>query len=125
MLVLFFMLLCVWSLYCNLVLIVLFSVSIISLKLKELVVLLLFCIYCRACDCILLAVPWDYKKTIMCEGGIDKSDPRITDWHQYACRVMADGDHEGRIFLSHPHTNNGFIFLLTTHFILERHETIS
>ena len=60
----FFMFLCVWSLYCNLVLIVLSSVSIISLKLKELVVLLHFCIYCRASDCILLAVPWDYKKPL-------------------------------------------------------------
>ena len=61
----------------------------------------------------------------MCEGGIDKSDPRITDWHHEACRVMADGDHEGRIFLSLPHTNNGFFFLLTTHFILERREKVS
>ena len=32
-----------------------------------------------------------------CEGGIEKSVPRITDWH---C--------EGPIFLSHPCTNNGF-----------------
>ena len=27
--------------------------------------------------------------------------------------VMTNGDHEGQIFLSHPHTNNGFFFLLT------------
>ena len=27
---------------------------------------------------------------------------------------MTNGDREGRIFLSHPHTNNGFFFLLTT-----------
>ena len=27
--------------------------------------------------------------------------------------MMANGDSEGRIFLSYPHTNNGF-FLLTT-----------
>ena len=60
--VIFFMFLCVWSLYCNLVLIALSSVSIISLKLKELVVLLHFCIHCGASDYILLAVPWDYKK---------------------------------------------------------------
>ena len=27
---------------------------------------------------------------------------------------MSNGDRERRIFLSHPHTNNGFFFLLTT-----------
>ena len=42
-----------------------------------------------------------------CEGGIEKSVPRITDWHHEACRVMTIGDHEGWIFLSHPHMNNG------------------
>ena len=40
-----------------------------------------------------------------CEGGIEKSEPRITDWHHKPCRVMSKGDHKGRIFLSHPHTN--------------------
>ena len=40
-----------------------------------------------------------------CEVGIEKSVPRITDDH---------GNHEGRIFLSNTHTNNGFFFLLTT-----------
>ena len=34
------------------------------------------------------------------------------DWHHKACRVMTNSDREGRIFLSHPHTNNGFFFLL-------------
>ena len=33
-----------------------------------------------------------------CEGRIEKSVPRITDWHHEACRVMTIGDHEGRIF---------------------------
>ena len=37
-----------------------------------------------------------------CDGGIEKSDPRT------------NGDHGGRIFLFHPHTDNGFFFLLTT-----------
>ena len=36
------------------------------------------------------------------------------DWHHEACRVMTIGDREGRIFLSHPHTNYGFFFLYTT-----------
>ena len=49
-----------------------------------------------------------------CEDGIEKSVPRITDWHLEACRVMTSGDHKGHIFLSHPHTNNEFFFLLTT-----------
>ena len=31
--------------------------------------------------------------------------------------MMTNGDREGRIFLSCPHTNNGFFFLLTTVFI--------
>ena len=35
-----------------------------------------------------------------CDGGIEKSVLRITDWHQAACRVMTNGDHEGRIFHS-------------------------
>ena len=33
--------------------------------------------------------------------------------------MMTIGDHEGRIFLSHPHTHDGYIFLLTSkHLIL-------
>ena len=51
-----------------------------------------------------------------CEGGIEQSVPRITDWQYEACRVMTKGDCQGRIFLSHPHMNNGFFFLLTTKF---------
>ena len=49
-----------------------------------------------------------------CEGRIEKSVPRIAVWHHKACRLMTYGDPEGRIFLSYPHTNNGFFFLLTT-----------
>ena len=48
---------------------------------------------------------------------IEKSVPRIAVWHHSACRVMTNGDPEGPIFLSYPHTNNGFFFLLTTVFI--------
>ena len=39
--------------------------------------------------------------------------------------MMSIGDREGRMFLSHPHTNDGFFFLLTTFnisFILEKLE---
>ena len=60
---------------------------------------------------------WVVKSTRIyhkCEGGIKKSVPRITDWHHEACWVMKIGDREGQIFLSHPHTNNGLFFLLTT-----------
>ena len=32
------------------------------------------------------------------EGGIDKSVPRITDWHHEASRVMTIGDREGTDF---------------------------
>ena len=31
---------------------------------------------------------------------------------------MTNGDHEGRIFLSHPHGNNGLFFLLTTKYLI-------
>ena len=33
-----------------------------------------------------------------CEGWIGKSVSRITVWHHEACRVMTNGDQEGRIF---------------------------
>ena len=46
-----------------------------------------------------------------CEAGIDNSIP-VNVWHCEACRVMTNIDLRGRIFLSHPHTNNGFVFLL-------------
>ena len=49
-----------------------------------------------------------------CEGRIENSVPRITVCHHEACQVMTNGDPEGQIFLSDPHTNNGFFFLLTT-----------
>ena len=60
-----------------------------------------------------------------CEGGIEKSVPRITDWHHEACRVMTNGDGEERIFLSHPHTNNGLFFSLTIKYLFlywKKHE---
>ena len=47
------------------------------------------------------------------EGWIEKSVTRITFWHHKACRVMTNGDHEEQIFLSNPHMNNEFFFLLT------------
>ena len=53
-----------------------------------------------------------------CEGGIEKSVPRITDWHHEACRVMTKGDREGQVFLSHPHTNDGFFFSLSTNYLI-------
>ena len=31
--------------------------------------------------------------------------------------MLTNGDPEGRIFLFYPHTNNGFLFLLTTIFL--------
>ena len=45
---------------------------------------------------------------------IEKSITRIAVWHHEACRVMTNGDPGGQIFISYPHTNNGFFFLLTT-----------
>ena len=48
---------------------------------------------------------------------LKKSFLRIIVWHHEACRVMTNGDPEGQIILSYPHTNNGFFFLLTTVFL--------
>ena len=48
-----------------------------------------------------------------CEGGIGKSVPRIIVWGHEVCIVMTNSDHKGQIFQSHPHTNNGFVVLLT------------
>ena len=53
-----------------------------------------------------------------CEGRIDKCVPRITVWHHKACQVMPNVDCKGRLFLSHPHTNNGFFFLLTIKYLV-------
>ena len=53
-----------------------------------------------------------------CEGGIEKSVPRITVWHHEASRVMTNGVPEGRIVLSYPHTNDGVFFLLTIVFFI-------
>ena len=53
-----------------------------------------------------------------CEGGLEKSIPRITDWYQEACPVMTSDDHKGRIFLSYPHTHDRFFFLLTTKYLI-------
>ena len=50
-----------------------------------------------------------------CEGRIEKPVLRFAVWHHQACRVMTNGDPEGRIFLSYSRTNYGF--LLTTVFI--------
>ena len=38
------------------------------------------------------------------------------------CRVTTNIDHESQIFLSHPHTNNGLFFLLTTKCLEKKHE---
>ena len=57
-----------------------------------------------------------------CEGGIEKFDPMITDRYREACRVMKNGDRERRLFLSHPHTNTKFVFLLTLKYRILLHE---
>ena len=44
-----------------------------------------------------------------CDGGIEKPVPRITVWNHKACQEMTKGKVEGRIFLSHPHTQDRYI----------------
>ena len=48
-----------------------------------------------------------------CEGRIDKSVLRITDWNQDACQEMTKGDCDGRIFLSYrvPSHDKWILFL--------------
>ena len=80
---------------------------------------IVFCLSrCGVVQCTIVAI-FGYTITIYqeCEGRIEKSVPRIAFWHHEACRVLTNGGPEGRIFLSYPHTNNGFFFLLTTAFI--------
>ena len=36
-----------------------------------------------------------------CEGWIEKSIPRVAVWHHEACRVMKNGNPEGRIYISY------------------------
>ena len=44
-------------------------------------------------------MPWDGIRIYHeCEGGIEKSVARITNWHHEAYRVMTKGDREGWIF---------------------------
>ena len=41
----------------------------------------------------------------------------MTVKHHKAFGVMINGDPQGQIFISHPHTNNRFFFLLTIDFL--------
>ena len=43
-----------------------------------------------------------------CKGRIRKSIQRITVWHHEICQVITNGDPEGWIFISHPHTSMFF-----------------
>ena len=55
-----------------------------------------------------------YYKCEHGESGIEKSVQVITDRHQEACRVMTNGDHEGRIFYK-PSSHELWIIFLAHH----------
>ena len=81
--------------------------------------------------CLFLILPMGWYRVCKilrfyheCEGRIEKSLPRIAVWHHEACWVMTNGDPAGWIFLSYPHMNNLFFFLLTTVFILKGTATL-
>ena len=69
-------------------------------------------------------LPGEYWQITVCTSAfnseiiIEKTVPRITVWHQEACRVMTNDDRQGQIFLSHPHMNNGLFFLLNTKYLI-------
>ena len=51
------------------------------------------------------------KKESIIRVRLKKSVPRITVWHPLASLEMTIGDpREGLIFLSHPHTHEGFLY---------------
>ena len=92
------------------------------------IVFLRFCVWSLSCCAVLgvlnsFAIISPLGKSIRiyheCEGRIEKSILRITVWHHQACQVMTNDDLNGQIFLSYPHTNNGFLFLLTTVFYIK------
>ena len=62
-----------------------------------------------------------YQKNVRiyhkCEGRIEKSVPRIAVWHHEACRMMTNGDPEGRFFLSYLTRMMDSLFLHTIVFI--------
>ena len=56
------------------------------------------------------------RQTNSCKSSNFHSDPE-SDSLRAEDRRFANSDPEGLIFLSYPHTNNGFFFLLITVFI--------
>ena len=60
----------------------------------------------------------DYKNLSWVWGLDRKSILKITNYHHQACQMMTNCDREGRIFLSHPQTNNGLVFLVTTKYFI-------
>ena len=87
---------------------------------SRLLVILTFLPHCTGCSLVPIYMAqdntWNIRIYHECEGRIEKFGPMIAIWHHEACPVMTNGDSLGRIFLSYPHTNNGFFFLLTTVF---------
>ena len=49
---------------------------------------------------------------------MEKSVRRIPVWHQEACSVTTNGDPEGSIFQTNPHTNYGYSFPVPIKFLL-------
>ena len=77
-----------------------------------------------------MSVLWDciHKGGIIriyqeCDGGIERSMPRITVWHHEACQVVIIGYPSGRFFfLSYPHTNNALSSCSPSNFALLFHK---
>ena len=90
------------------------------LKYENLTVSIGTCKYCSGVNKVYYVPIWQHIHinsttylAIECAGGIEKSVPRITNWHHEDSRVMTNGNHEGRV---NPITvySHGFLLNCTT-----------
>ena len=94
--------------FCCMLLYVHSSFAIILMGKRELVALLSLSSWCLVIVVwLFLVVPWVCLQFVIVV---------FPDHTHYFYSVMTNNDPEGHIFLSHPHTNNGFFFLLTIEF---------
>ena len=60
----------------------------------------------------------EYKNLTLVGGWDRKIRPNDHRLASRGMRMTTNSDRDGRIFLSHPHTNNGLFFLFTTKYLI-------